>query len=230
MLKLRGQILVTFIGAMLATVLAIGILVSWRLSVSVDQQSNAIAEATLQRETKRLTGDLDLLRFTVERIKRDIGVHGANLRQRADIRKLIEDKSPRADAKLRELLKTAAEAADLDSILVFNGNGKLVNSYPSDVFVPTIAKFYAAADIGKAAQELMKRKGAKETDSTELFTPFDDEVLRALGLDRLGTKGLGALSVTSVGFMADDFGDPAVSFILSKILNRYDAPCSACTT
>ena len=224
MLRLRGQILVTFIGAMLATILVIGVLVSWRLSVSVDQQSSAIAEATLQRETKRLAGDLDLLRFTVERLKRDIGVHGTNLRQRADIRKLIEESSPRADAKLRELLKTAAEAAEVDTILIFDSRGKLTNSYPSDVFVPAIAEFYASSAVGKSAQTLMQRKGATETDSIELFAPFEETLLKALGLDRLGTKGVGALTATSVGFMVDDFGDPIASVVLSKVLNRYDAP------
>ncbi len=226
-MNLHAKILVTFISAALGTVVAIGGLVSWRLALTVDQQSNTIAEVTLGRETKRLRGDLNLQRFALDDIKRDAGVRADSIRRRADIRKqveLAEGGDSRAEKQLRELLKVAAEAADVELILTFNRDGKPIGSYPSDIDGPALTEHFASSEAGKTAAALMQRKDAKETDSVESLTPFSDQFLGALGLGRPSTKGTGALVATSIGFIADDFGDPIASFILGKILDGHAAP------
>jgi methyl-accepting chemotaxis protein len=225
MSNLRSKILLSFIGAAAVTVLAIGTLVSWRLSLAVTQQSDSIASVILDRETKRLAGDLDLLRFTVDGIKRDIGFRGDSLRQRADIRRLLEDRGAGSENRIRGMLKEVAEAGNFDVVLIFTGDGKMINSFPAEIDVAAVTRLYGSWEAGKAAAALVQQSGAKDAvRNVTALTAFGEELLRSLGLSQLGVKGVGALAATSTGLVVDDFGDPIATFIVGKMLNRHDEP------
>ena len=185
-------------------------LLSWKISDSTLQQSHLLSEDLRVQTNSVLNSHNKLLKSIVGDIGTDVSRTAEGISKDHDV--FINLESQHLNV-LEGILKTTSEDAEIDFALIFDADGNLQSSYPTDVSVLKAEEFYKSFKLNSQAQ-----------DGFDIVFRCSSEFLNAFELDSEDIFGKGGIVVASAKFILDDFGDMFGGCVTGKILNRYDKP------
>ena len=221
MKTIKQRILISFCVAVAATIALIGATVSWRMNSSISHQSQAMAEYMAGRTYTVADSYNEMLRTTVEDLKRDMRRTVKELSGDPSLAKNIESQQL---APLSARLLTAAATSGADFIAVFDMQGRLQGSVPKDADAKRTEVYYQSWELGSRVRDRLKSKDATDEADLVSVTRHDSQLLKDLGLAALDGAGKGGISIAAAGVIHNDFQEPMGVCITGKFLNRHNAP------
>ena len=186
-----------------------------RLDQGLERQAEQLSRLSEEKLSQRLDGEARLAGARVEALFNSLGSRLESIAQRADVVKAISSANVVA---ISELLGRAAQAADIDGILVVDSNLHVFGAYSGKV------------DIVGADRALQESPFAQDV---RLILADNDRkrprvVRRAVALDEEGAQALGARGVSPLTFLIaepifDDFGDVFAALVAHRSLQPREA-------
>jgi len=186
-----------------------------RLDQGLERQAEQLSRLSEEKLSQRLDGEARLAGARVEALFNSVGSRLESIAQRADVVKAISSANV---VPIYQLLGRAAEAADIDGILVVDSNLHVFGAYSDKI------------DIVGADRALQDSPFAKEL---RVILADNDRkrprvVRRVVALDEDGAEALGAASSAPLTFLVaepvfDDFGDVFAALIAHRSLRPHEA-------
>lgn len=221
MKSIKYKILVNFciVAAVIITVIAI--VVSWKISQSISQQSKMLANDLTARTNETLDGHHRILGSFIDHIKEDTWRNTAEICNNKAVKTSIELEL--IDG-LENFLQSTCQTLEIDFGVVFDLNGTLLASFPAKVDKPWIESYYKSWKLGRNVQGFLS--SGSENNTTELLavSKHDSDFLKAFGLRDRDISGRGGISIASGGIIKDDIGDALGVCITGILLNRFQKP------
>jgi len=220
MKSIKYKIMVSFCITAAVIIMALGLLISSKLSAGIERQSKMLSDDLIAMTNKTLVGYHRVFELKVsdimkemERIAIDISRHSGFLKNTEDLRVTA----------LTGILE--GSKVHMDFVALFDFKGHHLASSPSDigddVDVAWIEKFYQSSELWKRVQETLK-SGSEA--NLRAVTKHDADFIKAFKLTENKFTGNGFISYTSAKIVKGDFGDPLAVLIIGKMLNNYDRP------
>ena len=220
MKSIKYKIMVSFCITAAVIIMALGLLISSKLSAGIEGQSKILSADLIAMTNKTLVGYHRVFELKVsdimaemERIAIDISRHSGFLKNTEDLRVTA----------LTGILE--GSKVHMDFVALFDLKGHHLASSPSDigddVDVAWIEKFYQSSELWKRVQETLK-SGSEA--NLRAVTKHDADFIKAFKLTENKFTGSGFISYTSAKIVKGDFGDPLAVLIIGKMLNNYDRP------
>jgi methyl-accepting chemotaxis protein len=221
MKTIKQRILISFCIAVAVTIAIIGLTVSWRMNSSVSQQSEAMAQYMSGRTYKVADSYNEMLRTTIEDLKKEMRRMAKDLSGDAALAKNIESQQL---TPLVSRIQVAAASSGADLIVVFDLQGKLQGAIPKQADATKIEAYYQSWELGSRVRERVKSKNATDEGDLVSVTRHDSQFLKDFGLGNLDVAGKGGISIAAAGIIRDDFQEPMGVCITGKLLNQYNGP------
>ena len=214
MRSLRSKLLVSFCLTEVVILVLVMLVVSGRFSAGLDQQAAAVAATLEERTIRSLGGHLQTLRLLLHD-EEDYCVRGTQLvAESAWLATAIEE----FDLKfLGRLVNSAAEATDLDLVLIYDVEGTVVASYPPGI-----------DDLGSSewfrSWPLVERQSSSRVAMRGLAR-LSPEALSVHQLKARVASGQPGLAAVAGQVLLDDFGDTLGWYcVTAKILDGHLEP------
>ena len=196
--------------------------VSWKLRVSISQQSELVASDTIARIHETLNGHYRMLELFIGNIQHDIRRITGSLCKMPGVRTGIMAVH---ESQLKTILEATAATEGIDFAMLLDVDGELMASFPSDLNAFEVEKYVTSWDLGADLQRVLQGEATDAADVLwDTISTHDSHGLKVFGLDDRDIAGKGAVSITSAGIIEDDFGDPLGICVVGKLLNGYDTP------
>ena len=223
MKTIKQRILISFCIAVAVTIAVIGAAVSWKMNSSVSQQSRAMADYMSARTYGVADSFNEMLRSSIDEIKRDMRRLAKDLSGDAALAKNIEAQQLPA---LISRLQASSASAGADFIIVFDLQGRLQGSFPDPKTVneKKITEYYQSWELGSRVRERLKSKNPSQEGDLVSVTRHDSAFLKDFGLEGRDVSGKGGISIAAAGIVSDDFQQPLGICITGKLLNQYNDP------
>jgi len=185
-----------------------------RLDQGLERQAEQLSRLSEHKLSQELDGQARLAGARVEGLFQSIGARLETIAQRADVVKAISSANV---VPIYQLLGRAAEAADIDGILVVDSNLHVFGAYSDKI------------DIVGADRALQESPFAK--DLRAILADNDRKrprvVRRVVALDEDGAQALGAMSSAPLTFLVaepifDDFGDVFAALVAHRSLRPHE--------
>jgi len=218
---LKFRMLWRFCVAVAIVIGMIELFVSWKLDQSISKQAEIVFNDMKTRETRVLDGHAEILRSFIRNVTEGVTRAGNGISKDPGVARSLESQQLQ---NLSGMLKEACERSELTLALVFDLRGKLQVSYPQDVDLVKVEEYYKAWGPG-TSEEVFAQAGIDQTvKNLGGITRLDSNQIKALGLSSLAASSIGAIAITSLGIIRDDFGDALGVCLLGKVLNGYHKP------
>lgn len=206
----------------IAVVIIVGIImlvVSLMLERSTSKQSGILLKDMAAQTYKGLDSHIGLFQSFVQRIKEDVRRSASEIGRNPVVLTQIQAQhlSP-----LASLIKSSCERYRMDYALIYDTEGRLQASFPTDFPKAKTEEFHKSWRIGTNKEELLKF-GDKENE-TQRVLRHDIDFMKAFASIGGSTASNGGISIASPEIVMDDFGDPVGICIVGKIINHYDLP------
>jgi hypothetical protein len=221
MKTLRARILVPFWTVAALTILAIGVVVSWRLSQGISQQASMITNDMTVQVNESLDSYHHMLEVFIRSIKEDV--------QRA-INDICNDQNIIANMEsdrvkaLIPAVESVGKNTSMDFIVLFDLQGMHLASFPADMDTFWLKNNYKSRDILSGDNNQAKADAESSPNILNMVTKHNPDFLKAVGLGDRDIFGKGAISILSEGIIHDDFGEPLATCIVGKLLNHNNEP------
>ncbi len=221
MKTIKQRILISFCIAVAGMIATIGLTVSWKMNSSVSQQSKTMAEYMSARTYKVADSYNEMLRTTVEDLKKEMRRTAKDLSGDGSLAKNIESQQL---SPLVSRLQTASASSGADFIAVFDLQGRLQGAIPKEADAKKTEAYYQSWELGARVRDRLKSKEATDEGDLVSLTRHDSQLLKDFGLGNYDIMGKGGISIAAAGIVRDDFQEPMGVCIAGRLLNRYDAP------
>lgn len=218
MKSIAYKMLISFCSVAAVSIVFIGIVVTWKLGEGMTRQSENLSTVMTTRMYDTL--NLPHQAFTLL-VRDDIRRSVQSLRDHPTIRANLE--SWRL-AALKIGLQETALAQGLDFALLFDLEGRLMTSFPADLYDLKVEEYFASWEFGAYALNMGQHDDPETLGIWETFTRYDSEILELFGVNDRDSSGKGTLSIVAAGIVRDDFADPLGLCIVGKMLDTYDEP------
>lgn len=122
-----------------------------------------------------------------------------------------------------ELFKQAT-GLELDFFVMFNLQGQIVTSFPTDLSSAGVEQFFAKSELGSQIVRALQEHPDKLPAHWMTFMRLDAPLLGSFGLRERDIEGQGGLAIAAAAAMMNDFDEPIGLALIGRLLNRYDAP------
>ena len=122
-----------------------------------------------------------------------------------------------------ELFKQAT-GLELDFFVMFNLQGQIVTSFPTDLSSASVEQFFAKSELGSQIVRALRDHPDKLPAHWMTFMRLDASLLGSFGLRERDIEGQGGLAIAAAAAMMNDFDEPIGLALIGRLLNRYDAP------
>ena len=122
-----------------------------------------------------------------------------------------------------ELFKQAT-GLELDFFVMFNLQGQIVTSFPTDLSSAGVEQFFAKSELGSQIVRALRDHPDKLPAHWMTFMRMDAPLLGSFGLRERDIEGQGGLAIAAAAAMMNDFDEPIGLALIGRLLNRYDAP------
>ena len=216
MKSIKTKILTSFCILAVISIAVLGGIVSWKLHASISQQSEDLVADLTARTYKTL--DFPHQTFDL-RLRKEIRRIIDGLRQHPNI---VADFAFNDLKSLQATLRTTAEKERIDFALLFNLEGHLEASFPSELDVLGVETFFTSSEPGVRALDFLKEEETEQTRIWDTISMFDHQALNMLNLSDWDMNEKGTLGIVSASTLWDDFGDPLGICVVGKLFNEYD--------
>ena len=223
MKTIKQRILISFCVAVALTIVVIGAGVSWKMSSSVSQQSRVMADYMSARTYGVADSFNEMLRASIDEIKRDMRRLAKDLAGDGALAKNIEAQQLPA---LISRLQTVSASAGADFIIVFDLQGRFQGSFPDPKTIneKKVTEYYQSWELGARIRDRLKSKNAADAEEPVSVTRHDSNFLKDFGLAGRDVSGKGGISIAAAAIISDDFQQPMGVCITGKLLNRHNDP------
>ena len=220
MKSIKYKILVSFCITASVIIMALGILISSRLSASIERQSKMLSDDLIAMTNETLVGYHGVFELKVGNIIEEMERISMDISRQPGLLKNIEHMQGAALTGILEDFKV-----HVDFVALFDLKGHHLASSPSDigddVDVAWIEKFYQSSELWKRVRDTLKNGSAA---NVRAVTKHDADFIKAFKLTDKNFTGNGFISYESARIVKDDFGDPIAVLITGKMLNNYVRP------
>ena len=122
-----------------------------------------------------------------------------------------------------ELFKQAT-GLELDFFVMFNLQGQIVTSFPTDLSSAGVEQFFATSELGSQIVRALREYPDNLPAHWMTFMRLDAPLLGSFGLRERDIEGQGGLAIAAAAAMRNDFDEPIGLALIGRLLNRYDAP------
>ena len=122
-----------------------------------------------------------------------------------------------------ELFKQAT-GLELDFFVMFNLQGQIVTSFPTDLSSAGVEQFFAKSELGSQIVRALREYPDNLPAHWMTFMRLDAPLLGSFGLRERDIEGQGGLAIAAAAAMRNDFDEPIGLALIGRLLNRYDAP------
>lgn len=122
-----------------------------------------------------------------------------------------------------ELFKQAT-GLELDFFVMFNLQGQIVTSFPTDLSSAGVEQFFATSELGSQIVRALREYPDNLPAHWMTFMRLDAPLLGSFGLRERDIEGQGGLAIAAAAAMMNDFDEPIGLALIGRLLNRYDAP------
>lgn len=218
MKSIKYKILINFCIVATVSIASLAIVVSWKITDSISQQSEKLAADM----TTRMFENLSLQHQTFELlIREDIRRSVNDLRTSLSLIASLE--SGQVEALEAEQYVTAIRD-DLDFILLFNLEGQLEASFPTQLVDIEVEEYFKSWKFGAHMLNMLRDESEDNAGLWDVIAKHDSHVLQIFGLGERDISGEGALSIVSAGMVKNDFDEPLGICLVGKLLNNYHKP------
>ncbi|MDP1993179.1 MAG: methyl-accepting chemotaxis protein [Syntrophales bacterium] len=221
MRTIKQRILISFCIAVAVTIALIGTAVSWKMNSSVSHQSKVMADYMSARTYKVTDSYNEMLRASVDDIKREM---------RRTAKDLSGDTALAMNIEAQQLpmlvgrIKAAAASSGADFIEVFDLQGRLQGSIFKEADAKKVEAYVQSWELGSRVRDRLKKKEATDEGDLVSVTRHDSQFLKDFGLDKFDIGGKGGISIAAAGIIHNDFQEPMGVCITGKLLNQYNDP------
>jgi methyl-accepting chemotaxis protein len=185
-----------------------------RLDQGLARQAEQLSRLSEEKLSQRLDGEARLAGARVEALFNSFGSRLESIAQRADVVKAISSANVVA---ISELLGRAAQAADIDGILVVDTRLQVFGAYSDKVDIVAANRALQDSPLAQDIQAIVADNDRKKPRV----------VRRAIALDEEGAAALGARDKSPLAFVVaeplfDDFGDVFAALVANRSLRPHE--------
>ncbi len=221
MKSIKFKILLNFCLTAALIIAALAIVVSWKLSDSISQQSKMLVRDLTTHTNETLDGHHEILESFINNIKEDTWRNVSDICKQPVVKTTIECQL--LDA-LTNFLESASKTAGMDFTMVYDDKGTLLASFPARVDKGWLEDNYKSSKLAAMARDFMKKGAGDNTTRLVAVLKHDSAFLKSCGLSDRDVAGKGGISITAAGIIMDDAGNPLAVCVTGKLLNKYDKP------
>ena len=231
MKSIKYKIMVSFCVIAAVIIMALGFLISSKLSAGIEGQSKMLSDDLIAMTNKTLVGYHRVFELKVSAIMAEMERIATDISRHPGLLKNIEDLRVTTLTGILEGFKT-----HMDFVVLFDLKGHHLASFPSDIVndvdvawiekgddvdIAWIEKFYQSSELWKRVQETLQNGSGA---NLRAVTKHDADFIKAFKLTENKFTGNGFISYASAKIVKGDFGDPLAVLIIGKMLNNYDRP------
>lgn len=222
MKTLRTRILIYFCPLAALTVIAIGVIVSWRLSLGFSQQAHMIKNDMTIQVNESLDSYRHMLEVFFNSIQEDVQQVIKDISNNENIINNLEQDRLKA---LIPVVESLSKTSGMDFVILFDMQGMHLASYPMDMDTFWLTNNFKSQDVLIKENKQFKDDAERPSiTSSMVFTRLNPDFIQAVGLGQRGIPDKGALSLLSGSSIYDDFGEPIALCVVGKLLNQYHEP------
>ena len=185
-----------------------------RLDQGLERQAEQLSKLSEQKLAQRLDGEARLAGARVDNLFSTLGARLESVAQRADIVKAISSAN---DVAISQLLGRAAQAADIDGILVVDSKLRVFGAHSDHINIVAVNR---ALQDSPLAQDILGILGDNDRRRPR-------NIRRALELKGNLAQALGAPAVAPMAFILvepifDDFGDVFAALVAHRTLRPHE--------
>ena len=215
MKSITTKMVVSFCLLALLSIFILGGVVSLQINRSISQQSAQLAAEM----TGRMYDTLNLPQQTFELfLREDIERSITSLCSSPTL--IANFEADRLKPLEAEIYKVA-QSQRLDFALLFNLKGQVKISFPANLDVFQVEKYFTAWEFSARAFRGLTAETAAQTKFGDTLARYDARMLAALGLSQRDIAGQGALGIVAAGVVRNDFGEPLGLCLIGTLLNNY---------
>jgi len=186
-----------------------------RLDQGLSRQAEQLSHLSEEKLSQRLDGEAKLAGARVEALFNSVGSRLESIAQRADIAKAISSANVVA---ISELLGRAAQAADIDGILVVDTRLQVFGAHSDKIDIVAANRALQESPLAPDIQAIVADNDRKKPRV----------VRRAVALDEEGAAAFGARDKSPLTFVVaepifDDFGDVFAALVANRSLRPREA-------
>jgi len=186
-----------------------------RLDQGLSRQAEQLSRLSEEKLSQRLDGEARLAGSRVEALFNSVGSRLESIAQRADITKAVSSANVVA---ISELLGRAAQAADIDGILVVDTRLQVFGAHSDKIDIVAANRALQDSPLAPDIQAIVADNDRKKPRV----------VRRAVALDEEGAVALGARDKSPLTFVVaepifDDFGDVFAALVAHRSLRPREA-------
>ncbi|MBW2644862.1 MAG: methyl-accepting chemotaxis protein [Deltaproteobacteria bacterium] len=221
MQSIKFKILLNFCLTAALIVAVLAIVVSWKLSDSISQQSKMLVQDLTEHTNETLNGHHEILGSFIENIKEDTWGHVTDICKQPVVKTTIECQL--LDA-LTNFLESATKTAGMDFAMVYDPENTLLASFPGKVNKGWLERNYRSCKLAGMVRNYLQRGAGDNATKLVAFLKHDSAFLKACGLSDRDVAGKGGISITAADIIRDDAGNPLAVCVTGKLLNKYYKP------
>ena len=186
-----------------------------RLDQGLSRQAEQLSRLSEEKLSQRLDGEARLAGSRVEALFNSVGSRLESIAQRADVAKAISSANIVA---ISELLGRAAQAADIDGILVVDTRLQVFGAHSDKIDIVAANRALQESPLAPEIQAIVADNDRKKPRF----------VRRAIALNEDGAVALGARDKSPLAFVVaepifDDFGDVFAALVAHRSLQPREA-------
>ena len=185
-----------------------------RLDRGLERQAAQLARLSEEKLGERLDGEARLAGARVVTLFANVGARLESIAQRADVVKALASGN---DVEISELLGRAAEAADIDGILVVDAKLRVFGADNGRVDMVAANAALQASVLAPEIRAILAENERKRPRVVRRTLLLDQDIGKALGTDRTAP-----LAVVVVEPIFDDFGDVFAALIAHRSLQARE--------
>ena len=186
-----------------------------RLDRGLERQAEELGRLSEQKLAQRLDGEARLAGARVEGLFATIGARLESIAQRADVVKAISSANVVA---ISELLGRAADAADIDGIVVVDSKLRVFGAASDKVDIVVTNRELQESPLAKEILAILTDNDRKHPRAVRHALALNEQLARALG-----ARATSPMTFVVVEPIFDDFGDVFAALIAHRSLRPREA-------
>ena len=216
MKNIKYKMLISFCVTATVSIVFMELVVSWKLKEGISTQSAVLASDMMNQTYETL--NIHRQAF-LQRIMQNIRQGASRVSQSQAIKLHLQLTQFTALSAYLELI---ADAETLDFIFLFNPKGQLQASFPSGMDAMKMEEYFRSWELGATVlNSLQQNPTGENIENVGALSDHSSDELSIMGLSENDFSGQGAMSLSSVGILYDDFGEPSGIFLVGRFLRNY---------
>jgi len=227
--SIKTKTLLTFCITAAVIILAMAVLISFKLGASIRTQSQLLSKELTAMSNDTLTGYHGVFKANTETIMEDITDFTAQFAHNSGFREMLES---RVAVRLTAILEESKSQTDkIDFVILLDLQGNYIASVPSEVYNGVdnnwLETYYQSSEIWRNVSMVLKTLATQiEADESALrtVTTLNADFIKAFQLKAENFPGNTFLNMQAAKIIRDNFKEPVAVVVAGKIINNYKRP------